>query len=105
MEPGTDDNLLGVQTPESGAVSFDAMLFPTPPIYPTKLYLDITKGGTENRYEIKVNDLDGVSSDNAIALLPNRVVTITGDYDKIDTGFTISIGDGLNLDDDAWDGL
>lgn len=105
VAPDTDNNLLGTQTPSAETVAFDSKQLPTPADFPTKLYLDVTKGDETERFEIKVEDLEGVVLDNAFYLLPNRIISIVGDYDKIDFGFTISIGDGINLDDDTWDGL
>ncbi len=102
--PETDNNLIGSQTPVSGAAAFDTMLFPTAQVYSTKLHVDIIKNGNTERHEIKVNDLEGVSSDSAITLTPNGVVSISGDYDKIDTGFTVT-GSQFNLDSDNWDGV
>lgn len=101
--PGDNENrVIQTQNVVSGNVKFSNFLLPTGVANKTLLYLDITLGATRQRYTIKLPETD-VSVDNQVILMPNSPVKITGDYDKINYGFTISRD--INLDDDVWDGL
>ncbi|MBK5722938.1 hypothetical protein JGH11_18880 [Dysgonomonas sp. Marseille-P4677] len=100
-----NDNLktFSTQIPVAGNVSFNHYLLPTFDVNKTKFYLDIKLGSLTERYLLKVNDVEGVSSNNSISFYPNQVVKISGDYSNINLGFTLSYS--INLDDDNWDGI
>ncbi len=103
--PQIDTNLLGTQAPVEGSVSFDTMVYSTHADFPTTLYLDVVKGAADPvRFEVKVNDESGVSLNNALTFRSNSIVSISGDYNDIDKGFTIEVG-GIDLDSGDWDGL
>ena len=91
------------QVPVSGNVSFKKFLLPTLDARNTLLYLDVKYGIFTDRYTVKVPDMAGVSATNRITFTPNHWVKISGTYDLINIGFTIS--GNINLDDGAWDGL
>lgn len=91
------------QIPEAGNVRFNHYLLPTLDVNRTKFYLDIELGSQTERYLIRVNDIAGISSGNSIAFYPNHVVKISGDYSRIDLGFTLNYS--IHLDDNKWDGL
>ncbi len=94
---------IGKQTAVSGTVSFSNFMLPTLDAHKTQLFLDVYYGVNVERYTVKVNDLAGVSSSNSITFTKNQVVNITGDYSKINFGFTIT--SAINLDDNDWDGV
>lgn len=96
-------NILETQIPVGGRVYFGKFLLPTFELNQTKLYLDVSYGSNLTRYEIRVNDVPGISSGNSITFSPNQVVRITGDYNQIDVGFLID--NIINLEDDVWDGI
>lgn len=94
----------GSRTPASGQVNFNYCLLAVPDSRKTLFYLDVSYGGTfTERYTVKVADQAGVASGNRITFAPNHWVQVTGDYSKINIGFTIT--DTVNLDDNTWDGI
>ncbi|MCR9011215.1 hypothetical protein [Gabonibacter chumensis] len=99
---GTESRLIQKLVPSAGQVLFSNILLPTMTTYKTKLYLNVSYGSVTDIYTIKINDSQ-VSSDNSIILKPNRVVNISGPYNKINLGFELSYT--IKLDDGKWDGL
>lgn len=97
-----ESRLIQKLTPTNGQVLFSNLLLPTMDTYKTKLYLNVSYGLVTETYTIKVQDTN-ISSGNSITLKPNHVVTITGDYTKINLGFKLTYT--INLDDNKWDGL
>lgn len=95
---------LGTRTPVSGIVDFNLFMLPTTAARSTLLYLDVAYGtGFTERYTVKLPDSAGVVSGNRVTFDSNHWVKITGDYSSIDLGFTLTCG--INLDDNAWDGI
>ncbi len=97
------NKILGKLVPTNNTVNFNTYLLPTFDARKTKLFLDVHYGSFTERYMVKIPDLADVSVSNSIIFLPNQAVNITGDYAKINIGFTIT--GTINLDDDAWDGI
>lgn len=97
-----ESRLIQKLTPSNGQILFSNLLLPTMDTYKTKLYLNVSYGQTTETYTIKVQDTN-ISSGNSISLKPNHVITITGDYMKINLGFKLTYT--INLDDNKWDGL
>lgn len=95
--------LFGNKAPVNGTVNFNYFILPTLDAHQTLFYVDVNYGIFTDRYTVKVPDTANVSSGNRIIFTPNHWVRITGDYSKINFGFTIS--DNINLDDNAWDGI
>ncbi|MDD6210575.1 MAG: hypothetical protein PUB21_08230 [Bacteroidales bacterium] len=91
------------QIPVAGKVSFNKYMLPTLDARKTLFYLDVSYGAFTERYTMKVTDTPGIASGNRITFTPNHWVKITGDYAKINLGFTIT--GVINLDDNAWDGI
>lgn len=95
---------LGTAVPATGSVNFNLYMMPGTDLQNTLLYLDVAYGtGFTERYTVQINDNAGVVSGNRITFSPNHWVKVTGDYSKINLGFTLS--DNVNLDDNAWDGI
>lgn len=95
---------LGMAAPVSGTVNFNLYMMPNTSLTNTLLYLDVAYGsGFTERYTVQINDNAGVVSGNRITFSPNHWVKVTGDYSKINLGFTLT--DNVNLDDNAWDGI
>jgi hypothetical protein len=93
------------RAPEDGVVDFDIYMFPTANNDPGKLYIEVSATGqAKTVWPVRVDDLPGVAENNEITFTANEVVSIVGDYDRIDTGFQISTT-RINLDDDDWDGV
>lgn len=90
-------------TPVAGKAHFNYYMLATPDAQKTLFYLDVSYGMFVERYTMNVADLLNVSSGNRITFAPNHWVQVTGDYVKINLGFTIT--DNINLDDNAWDGI
>ena len=97
-----ESRLIQKLTPISGQTFFSNLLLPTMDTYKTKLYLNVSYRQITETYTIKVQDTN-ISSGNSITLKPNHVITITGDYTKINLGFKLTYT--INLDDNKWDGL
>lgn len=96
------NRLFEKQVPVGGTVSFTKYLLPTFNARKTRLYLDIELGILTQRYTIIVPD-GAVASDNRLIFNPNEAINITGNYNLINIGFTLTYG--IQLDDNLWDGL
>lgn len=96
--------VLGTQTPILGKVTISRYMLSAPDAQKSLFYLDVSLYGLPvERYTVKVPDTPNVSSGNRIIFLPNHWVQLSGDYNTLNIGFTLT--DNVNLDDPAWDGL
>lgn len=95
--------ILGTAVPAARIVKFEKLILPTFNVRKTRLMLKVSYGSTSETYTVKVPDKAGVSSTNYLMFRTNQAIRITGSYNNINLGFTIS--STVNLDDNAWDGL
>lgn len=95
--------LLGSKTPVAGKVNFNQFLLAIPDARKTLFYLDLTIGGTVQRYTMNIADSPSVVSGNRIIFSPNHWVKVSGNF--INSTLVFILSDNINLDDNAWDGI
>jgi len=101
MTARSEESILEVVVPSDNKISFFRYLLAGGATYSTSLSLDILVGGSTKRYLVRVPDSE-TTTNNTFIFYPNQIIKVTGDYSKIDVGFTLT--HMINLDDDGWDG-